>query len=106
MREAITGYANVSSGDEDALKVAAVSGRVLEPSLLELSLLSFLLPPLSSQKTREFESPRRKFTHGIISVGIDASSFGFQLYESGIYVDDDCKNTPKALDHVCLPACA
>ena len=26
-------------------------------------------------------------------------SFGFQLYDSGVYTDSECKNTPKALDH-------
>lgn len=38
--------------------------------------------------------------HGVISVGIDASSFGFQLYSSGVYVDDEgCGNNSSSLDH-------
>jgi len=33
-------------------------------------------------------------------VGIDASSFGFQLYTNGVYVDDEgCGNSTKDLDH-------
>ena len=35
----------------------------------------------------------------VISVGIDASSFAFQLYDSGVYEDDSCGNTMKKLDH-------
>lgn len=58
----ITGYANISSGDESALAMALQS-------------------------------------HAVISVGIDASSFGFQLYDSGVYTDKSCGNTPKKLDH-------
>eukprot|EP00942_MAST-04A_sp_MAST-4A-sp1_P012932 g12932.t1 len=58
----VTGYANVTSGDEEALKQAA-------------------------------------YKYATISVGIDASSFLFQLYAGGIYNDDKCKNTPKALNH-------
>ena len=58
----ISGYANVSSGDEGALLAAT-------------------------------------YAKGVISVGIDASSFGFQLYESGVYDDSECGNTPKKLDH-------
>eukprot|EP00947_MAST-08B_sp_MAST-8B-sp1_P003514 g3514.t1 len=38
--------------------------------------------------------------HGVVSVGIDASSFGFQLYTSGIYVDSEgCGNNDTSLDH-------
>ena len=59
---AITGYANVTSGDEAALTSAA-------------------------------------YTYPTISVGIDAGSFAFQLYASGVYDDDTCKNTPAALNH-------
>lgn len=58
----ITGYANVTSGDESSL----------------------------AEATYKFP---------VISVGIDASSFGFQLYDSGVYTDSECKNTFKALDH-------
>ena len=58
----ITGYANVTSGDESSL----------------------------AEATSKFP---------VISVGIDASSFGFQLYESGVYTDSGCNNTFKALDH-------
>ena len=58
----VTGYANVSSGDEIALQQAA-------------------------------------YKYATISVGIDASSFQFQLYGGGIYNDHQCKNTPKALNH-------
>lgn len=59
----ITGYTNVTSGDENALLAAAV-------------------------------------IHPSISVGIDASSFGFQLYSSGVYVDDEgCGNNASSLDH-------
>ena len=35
----------------------------------------------------------------IVSVGIDASSLGFQLYASGIYTDDVCSNNMTSLDH-------
>ena len=35
----------------------------------------------------------------VISVGIDASSFEFQLYGSGVYTDSNCGNTMKKLDH-------
>ena len=58
----VSGYANVTSGDEDALM-------------------------------------RATYERGVISVGIDASSFGFQLYDSGIYDDSDCGNKLKNLDH-------
>lgn len=58
----ITGYVNITSGDEGAMETALQ-------------------------------------TRPVISVGIDASSFGFQLYDSGIYTDDSCGNTPKKLDH-------
>ncbi len=58
----IKGYANITSGDEDALTKAA-------------------------------------FMYPSISVGIDASSFGFQLYSGGVYNDNQCGNTPKKLDH-------
>lgn len=58
----ITGYANVTSGDEAALKTAVA-------------------------------------THPIISVGIDASSFAFQLYDRGIYNPRKCKNDSDDLDH-------
>ena len=39
------------------------------------------------------------YQHAVISVGIDASSFGFQLYESGVYDDHQCGNKPSKLDH-------
>ena len=39
------------------------------------------------------------YEHGVISVGIDASSFKFQFYDSGVYEDSECKNTAKDLDH-------
>ena len=58
----VSGYVNVTSGDEDALVQAT-------------------------------------YEHGTISVGIDASSFGFQLYSSGVYNDSDCGNKLKNLDH-------
>ena len=59
----ITGYTNVTSGDENALLAASV-------------------------------------VHPSVSVGIDASSFGFQLYASGVYVDDEgCGNNASSLDH-------
>ena len=58
----ITGYANITSGDEDALAQAT-------------------------------------YSHASISVGIDASSFGFPLYAGGVYNDDKCKNAPDKLDH-------
>jgi len=35
----------------------------------------------------------------VISVGIDASSFMFQLYSSGVYNDPTCKNGWNQLDH-------
>jgi cathepsin L len=57
-----TGYANVTSGDEDALKVAA------------------------------YQRP-------VISVGIDASSFGFQLYSGGVYYNKHCMKDWQDLDH-------
>jgi len=56
-----TGYVNVTSGDESALKVAS--------------------------------------SKYVISVGIDASSFMFQLYSSGVYNDPTCKNAWNELDH-------
>lgn len=56
----IKGYANITSGDEDALTKAA-------------------------------------YTYASISVGIDASSFAFQLYSSGIYNEKSCSSTE--LDH-------
>ena len=58
----VSGYVNVTSGDEDALMHAT-------------------------------------YEHGVISVGIDASSFGFQLYDSGVYDDSECGNKQKNLDH-------
>jgi C1A family cysteine protease len=58
----VTGYANITSGDESALTKAA-------------------------------------YQYATISVGIDASSFQFQLYAGGVYSDHQCKNTPKALNH-------
>ena len=59
----ITGYTNVTSGDEAALQAASA-------------------------------------VHPSLSVGIDASSFGFQLYSSGVYVDDEgCGNNASSLDH-------
>lgn len=58
----ITGYANITSGDEDALKQAA-------------------------------------YAHASVSVGIDASSFQFQLYGGGVYNDKTCKNKASKLDH-------
>ena len=58
----VSGYMNVTSGDEDALMLAT-------------------------------------YSKGVISVGIDASSFGFQLYDSGVYDDQECGNTPEKLDH-------
>jgi len=35
----------------------------------------------------------------VVSVGIDASSFAFQLYSSGVYNDNTCKNGWNELDH-------
>lgn len=35
----------------------------------------------------------------VISIGIDAHSFEFQLYSGGIYDATDCGNKPKDLDH-------
>lgn len=58
----IQGYANVTSGDEDALTQAV-------------------------------------FSYPIISVGIDASGIGFQLYSKGVYTSLLCKNKPDDLDH-------
>lgn len=37
--------------------------------------------------------------NAVISVGIDASSFWFQLYSSGVYSDTSCKNGWTDLDH-------
>ena len=62
VRPGFTGYANVTKGDEAALKQAA-------------------------------------YAKPVISVGIDASSFAFQLYNGGVYDDNQCKNGPKDLDH-------
>jgi len=56
----IKGYANITSGNEDALTKAA-------------------------------------YTYASISVGIDASSFAFQLYSSGVYNNKKCSSTN--LDH-------
>ena len=39
------------------------------------------------------------YSTATISVGIDASSFGFQLYAKGVYNDLKCKNGPDDLDH-------
>ena len=58
----ITGYVNISHGDEVELQQAVVE-------------------------------------HGAISVGIDASSVLFQLYQSGVYVDPTCGNGDEDLDH-------
>jgi C1A family cysteine protease len=58
----ITGYKNITSGDEAALKIAT-------------------------------------YNQPIVSVGIDASSFWFQLYSSGVYDDSSCKNDINDLDH-------
>jgi len=40
-----------------------------------------------------------KSAAAVVSVGIDASSFLFQLYSSGVYNDPSCKNGPDDLDH-------
>jgi len=40
-----------------------------------------------------------KSAASVVSVGIDASSFMFQLYSSGVYNDPTCKNDPLSLDH-------
>ena len=58
----VSGYHNITSGDENALKSAV------------------------------YEKP-------IISVGIDASSFWFQLYSGGVYDHSSCGKTYDDLDH-------
>ncbi len=58
----VTGYINISHGNETALAVASA-------------------------------------TFPTISVGIDASGLGFQLYSGGIYVSDSCKSDYNDLDH-------
>jgi cathepsin L len=58
----ITGYSNVTHGDETALTQAA-------------------------------------YAYPTISVGIDAGSFAFQLYQGGVYDDDTCKNKITDLNH-------
>lgn len=39
------------------------------------------------------------YQNSIISVAIDASSWAFQFYDSGIYTDSACRNGDAALDH-------
>jgi cathepsin L len=56
-----SGYVNVTSGDETALKAASAQH--------------------------------------VISVGIDASQWSFQLYSSGVYYETACKNGWDDLDH-------
>jgi C1A family cysteine protease len=58
----VSGFTNVTSGDEAAVKVAA-------------------------------------YNKPVLSIGIDASSFWFQLYSTGVYDDSSCKNDINDLDH-------
>jgi len=39
------------------------------------------------------------YNQPVVSIGIDASSFWFQLYSSGVYDDSSCKNDINDLDH-------
>lgn len=57
-----SGYQNITSGDEAAMKEAA-------------------------------------FAQPVLSIGIDASSFAFQLYHKGVYDPLRCKNKAEELDH-------
>lgn len=38
-------------------------------------------------------------SRGVISIGIDASGIGFQMYAGGVYSDKQCKNSIDKLDH-------
>jgi len=58
-------YVNVTSGDQEALKLAM-------------------------------------FSHGPISVGIDASHLSLSFYANGVYYEEACRNDPDGLDHAVL----
>ena len=67
----ITGYANVTKGT----------------------------PCQNGQKGDEAALKVAAWKQPVLSIGIDASSMGFQFYDSGVYSDPTCKNKLSQLDH-------
>ena len=62
--------------------------------------LAKLANPTSIEKGSELALAQAIATQGPISVGIDADSTSFQLYEDGVYDEKDCSSTN--LNHAVL----